>query len=141
MYTVKIKVRTSDIEGKGVFAAEKVSKGKIVWLYDSGKDLAVTQEEFAKFDQDKKDWFHHSAYLSPWTGLWICPPENDASNYTNHGAGNNLTAQYDPSVSSEPFFIANRDIEVGEEITNNYHEFDTLTRATNPEWAKIARRK
>lgn len=136
MYTVKVKIGQSSIAGKGVFASETVPKDTIVWLYDSTKDLAVTQEEFAKFGEEKRAWFYHSAYLSPWTGLWICPPEGDASNYTNHSASNNLTVQYDAAISSEPFFVANRDIEVGEEITNNYHEFDLIVRETKPEWAR-----
>ena len=135
MYIVKIKAAKSEISGKGVFALEKIKKGQTVWLYDPERDLTFTQEQFEEFDDRAKEWFYHSAYLSPWTGLWICPPLGDASNYTNHSAENNTTVYYDERVSSEPYFVANRDIEVGEEITNDYYEFDEMTRQIKPEWA------
>ena len=136
MYKVLILVGSSTIDGKGVFAIEKIQKGEIVWLYDKAKDISATQAEFEQFDDQKKAWFHHSAYLSPWTGLWICPPEGDASNYTNHSPDNNLSVMYDEKISPEPFFIANRDIDIGQEITNNYYEFDELTRKEKPKWAE-----
>lgn len=138
MYTIKVSVQRSTIDGNGVFAGEAIKKGTIVWLFNSTKDLSVTQAEFAEFDDAKKEWFYHSAYLSPWTGLWICPPKDDASNYTNHSVDNNLTVRYDASVSSEPYFVANRDIAEGEEITNNYYEFDEITRTQKPDWATNA---
>ena len=137
MYIVKIKAAKSKISGKGVFALEKIKKSQIVWLYDPKQDLTFTQAEFEEFDDKAKEWFYHSAYLSPWTGLWICPPLGDPSNFTNHSKDNNTTVVYDPKISSEPYFIANRDIKIGEEITNNYHEFDEITRQVDPDWAKV----
>lgn len=137
MYIVAVAAGDSVINGKGVFAIKPIPKGKIVWLYDKEQDLSVTQEDFATFNEEKKEWFYHSAYLSPWSGLWICPPRNDASNYTNHSADNNLSVAYDTDVSSEPYFIANRDIKQGEELTNNYHEFDKITQETNPDWSRV----
>ena len=83
--------------------------------------------------------FHHTektAYLSPWSGLWVFPPENDPAQFTNHSPNNNISVIFDENVSSEPYFIANKDIEVGEEITNNYHEFDEITQKIKPAWAK-----
>ena len=135
MYVVKVAVKKSDVDGKGVFSEEYVPKGKIVWIYDPRKDLSATQQEYATFSDEKKAEYSHSAYLSPWTGLWICPPKDDPANYTNHSIKNNLKVEYDSNVSPEPFFIANRDIDTGEELTNNYHDFDEITRKTNPEWA------
>jgi SET domain-containing protein len=139
VYIVKIKADKSDISGKGVFAMEKIKKGQTVWLYDPKQDLSYTQEQFEGFDDKAKEWFYHSAYLSPWTGLWISPPLGDPSNFTNHSVDNNTTVYYDEEVSSEPFFVANRDIEIGEEITNNYYEFDEITKKTKPDWAKMAK--
>ena len=136
MYVVKVRIAKSKIDGKGVFAIEKIPKGKIVWLYDPLQDLSVTQEEFTKLDKVEKARFYHSAYLSPWSGLWICPPPDEAANYTNHSLQNNTTVKYDASISSEPYFIANHNIKIGEEITNNYYEFDEITKQTKPDWAE-----
>lgn len=130
MYMVKLKVKKSKIHGKGTFALENIPKGTIVWLYEPSHDLSITQDEFEKLDDDEKRRFRHSAYLSPWTGLWICPPPGDEE-YTNHSLKNNTTVYYDKKVSPEPYFVANRDIARGEEITNNYYEFDAITRKSN----------
>jgi SET domain-containing protein len=42
----------------------------------------------------------------------------------------------DTDISTEPFFVANRDIMAGEEITNNYHELDEAikTKEVVPDW-------
>lgn len=136
MYIKRIKVANSSIDGKGVFANESISKGEIVWIFSKGHDFAITDQEFQNLPQTKKDHLQHTAYLSPWTKLWVFPPSDDPAEYTNHSTSNNLSVIFDKSVSSEPYFIANRDIKVGEELTNNYHEFDEATRSANPDWAK-----
>ncbi len=135
MYTVDIHVGDSSIHGKGVFARGPIKKGAIVWKYDPKRDLTLTPEQRERLDPEESERFRHSAYLSPWTGLWICPPKNDPSNYTNHSPENNLTVEFDKTISSEPYFVANRDIAPREELTNNYHEFDEITRQERPEWA------
>lgn len=57
MYTIKVSVQRSTIDGNGVFAGEAIKKGTIVWLFNSTKDLSVTQAEFAEFDDAKKNGF------------------------------------------------------------------------------------
>ena len=136
MYTIDIMVGDSPIHGKGVFTIRAVKKGTIVWKYDPKRDLTLTSEQYEELDADERERFYHSAYLSPWTGLWICPPKDDPSNYTNHSPENNLTVEYDEAISSEPYFVTNRDIAKGEELTNNYYEFDLLTQQEKPDWAK-----
>ena len=79
------------------------------------------------------------AYLSSASNQYVFPPENDPALYTNHDAlNNNLSVTVDPTISSEPFFIANRDILPEEELTNNYHEFDEAIKLKEviPDWLK-----
>lgn len=54
--------------------------------------------------------------------------------YTNHSGHNNLSVKYDISISEESFFIANRDIQEGEELTNNYYEFDEAIKIKKPDF-------
>lgn len=136
MYKIAISTGDSEIEGKGVFAAQNISKGTIVWIFTEEHDLLFTQPEFEQLSAEDKELLHKIAYLSPWTGLWVSPPKDDPARYTNHSTENNLTVVYDANISPEPYFIANRDIAEGEEITNNYHEFDAITRQTKPDWAQ-----
>ncbi len=135
MYIFKIEAKNSSIDGKGVFALENIPQGAIVWKYEPSHDLSFTNEEYEEMDDEQRKELNHSAYLSPWTGLWVCPPPDDPACYTNHSNTNNLTVKFDTEVSSEPFFVANRNIAVGEEITNNYREFDEITQKTKPDWA------
>jgi SET domain-containing protein len=65
------------------------------------------------------------------------PPEDDPACYTNHDPeGFNTSVVFDKDVSDEPIFVANRDIEQGEEITNNYLEFDKNSAIRKFEWLK-----
>lgn len=135
MYLYKITTKDSPIDGIGVFADESIPKDSIVWKYDDSHDKSMTNEEFLKLDSDTQFELEKVGYISATSGLWIYPPKDDPARYTNHHpTQNNLTAQVDLTVSPEPFFIANRNIEIGEELTNNYLEFDGFVSKKNPDW-------
>jgi len=136
MYVVDIKVSKSPIDGEGVFTERDIPKDKIVWLFKQDHDQRLTDTEFQKLSSNKKEHLSHTAYFSPWSNLWVFPPQGDPAEYTNHSDKHNLSVIFDEDVSPEPYFIANRDITAGEELTNNYHEFDEITRKTKPDWAK-----
>lgn len=136
MYKVLVTIQASSIDGKGVFAQQDIEKDTIVWQFDARHDHAITQADFDAKDPVEKEYLHRIAYLSPWSNLWVYPPKGDPAEYTNHSNDNNLTVTFDGSVSSEPYFIANRAISTGEELTNNYHEFDVITKTTQPDWAR-----
>lgn len=137
MYIPSVKIKKSPIDGKGVFALKKIAKGAIVWKFNPLHDLQFTQDEFGSLPENKQREILHSAYLSPWTGLWVCPPNGDPACYTNHSNTNNLSVRYDPGVSPEPYFIANQTIKAGDELTNNYNEFDQITRETKPFFTQL----
>jgi len=136
MYIKQVKIDKSEIDGRGVFSLERIPKGEIVWILKDGYDVMKTDEEFQLLSEAEKEHLAHTAYLSPWSGKWIYPPIGDVAEYTNHSSNNNLNAVYDPAISPEPVFITNREIEIGDELTNNYHEFDEITKTQKPEWAK-----
>jgi SET domain-containing protein len=134
MYIVPVEVRESSIEGRGVFAAANIKKGQIVWQFTKHHDIEMTPEEFDRQDKETRQKMQRVAYLSPASGLWVSPPENDPACYTNHSRQNNTTVVVDANISPEPYFVANRDIQKSEEITNNYYEFDLNTQKTKPTW-------
>ena len=123
----------------GVFSKEAIPKGSVVWKYDPNHDQHLTLKEYEQLSATKKAYLEKVAYLSPTSHQYIFPPENDPALYTNHDSQHhNLSAVTDLSVSTEPYFIANRDISRGEELTNNYHEFDAAISSMNsvPDWLK-----
>ena len=125
----------SKIDGKGVFAIEGISKDEIVWMFKDDFDQSLSNEEFQELPQTEKDYLSRTAYLSPWSKQWIFPPKGDPAEYTNHSLDNSLSVKFDRAVSPEPFFIANQNISAGDELTNNYHEFDEITQTQKPDWA------
>lgn len=134
MYLFKVEIKKSSINGNGVFALENISKGEIVWIYKPGKDKILSVEDFKKLDKDEKLRLNRIAYLSPSTNRYVYPPKNDPALFTNHSMNNNLSVIFDKLLSDEPFFIANKDINIGEEITNNYLDFDNAIKDYKPEW-------
>ena len=135
MYKTLVKVAPSAIDGEGVFAQQDIKHGSIVWQFDEKHDHRITQACHEELPEEEKKRLERVAYLSPWSGLWVYPPTGDPAEYTNHSNNNNLTTRFDSQVSPEPYFIANRDIKSGEELTNNYREFDEITRISKPEWS------
>lgn len=134
MYLVAVEVKSSPIHGKGVFTLEDIPKGKAVWLFTPGHDQKITVEEFENLSQDQKKEYLHSGYLSPLSNMWVCPPKDDPACYTNHSKDNNMTTVIDTKVSEEPYFITNRNVKTGEELTDNYLEFDKVSRHLQDEW-------
>lgn len=137
MYLIKVIARDSEIQGKGVFTEQKINKGEIVWKFVEGHDKSITLSEYNILNQEEKEYMDKVAYLSSVSNQYIFPPENDPALYTNHDSQNhNLSVLVDLDISPEPIFIANRDIMIGEELTNNYHEFDEAikSKVNVPEW-------
>lgn len=137
MYTIPVEICESTIDGKGVFAKDNIKKGSIVWQYTESHDKKMTKEEFESLDEPTKIALQRTAYLSPTTDMWVAPPEDDPACYTNHDPTNyNTGVIVDEEISEEPLFIATRDIAAGEEITNNYLEFDKNSIPEKFEWLK-----
>jgi uncharacterized protein len=137
MYLVPVSIKKSSIDGDGVFAESNISESTIVWKYTDGHDIKMTREVFNSLDADRKKKLQRIAYLSPTTDLWVMPPDNDPACFTNHSLNTfNTSVVVDKSVSDEPFFVANRDISTGEEITNNYLEFDENSTTDKFKWLK-----
>lgn len=135
MFNVSLEIKESTINGKGAFAVKGIQKGTIVWQFKEGYDTTMTVEEFEKLSDLEKRNMEKVGYLSPTSGLWVYSPSNDiGGQYMNHSSDNNLSMVIDFNKNPEPYFIANRDILAGEEVTNNYLEFDEFTKKERPSW-------
>jgi SET domain-containing protein len=111
MLLVKCQIRPSSIHGLGVFAAEFIPAGTVVWRYTPPVDyrvlLAQARDEFSM------KYGYHPA------GADYVEFAGDAAMFVNHSSNANRTRTQDGEM------IAVRDINVGEELTANYAEFDT----------------
>jgi len=100
---VRTEARSSPIHGRGLFAAQRIRKGQDVWRFEPRVDQisAVADAHFA--------WRTEYGYVTP----------GDDARYINHSSTPNLWTM--PGMAP---VVATRDIEVGEELTESYAEYD-----------------
>ncbi len=114
MLLVKTRAKASAIEGVGLFAAEPIAKGTVVWRFEPGLDLVVPEEKIGALPEAAKLFFKRYAFPCPFFpgGLLL---GFDNTRFVNHSTDPNLD-------NSGPETIALRDIADGEELTTDYEE-------------------
>lgn len=109
MLKVRTYVAVSPIHGLGLFAAEVIPRGTVVWQWDPTVDRSTDQPPHGH----DADWAWHEA-----DGCWYIP--GDDARYLNHSATPNLVA----ARTHNDIDVAARDIVPHEEITTDYSLFD-----------------
>jgi SET domain-containing protein len=116
MLVVRTYVAPSGIEGLGVFAAEAVEAGAVLWRPDPRFDLAIAEAERDAGPPALKDLLDRYSYpcpLRPGTLIY----ETDNGRFMNHSDEPNT------DFSREGKGVATRAIAPGEEITCDYAQF------------------
>jgi SET domain-containing protein len=116
MNECKVYLGVSEINGIGVFVACNLKKGEKIFLDDLDNFIYIEKEEFDLMSESMQIlirkyaiWMNDESY---YVDRDLRKPE--LSMYLNHSTNPNLD-----SVTYLPI----RDIEIGEELTVNYHEF------------------
>jgi hypothetical protein len=126
MFKVKTKLAPSTLHGTGVFAAEFIAKGTVLWEFDGNVDSRVSIEDYLAMDVDQRGTIDHYGYLHARTGFYILC--GDHGKNVNHSTDPNTMGCYHLSPANEDaaegFDVATRDIMEGEEITCDYKSFD-----------------
>ena len=117
MMLVRCRVMPSKIHGLGVFASERIHKGKSVWRYDPNVDYRISLSDprlsdgsFWKKYADTYGYVPHDADYVEFPG--------DHAMFINHSYSPNIACPNGDDME------ALRDIEIGEEILADYREFD-----------------
>ena len=115
MISEKVEVRDSEINGKGLFAKEKILKDEIIWWEDEENPTRkyYTKEQIQIMDYKTKNYFIKYSYKVK-ENLWALDFGPDK--YTNHSCNPNT---YN-SLNQEWSTVARRNIEIEEEITIDY---------------------
>lgn len=116
MFIFKTHIKQSGIHGIGVFASEFIPKGKIIWKFQEGFDIKITQSQYNELPIIAKEHFNFFGYFNEKEGGWVLCTDN--AKYTNHSSTPNMRML--DTVDS----ISTRDIKEGEEITEDYFVFD-----------------
>ena len=124
MILIKSKTGPSKIHGVGLFAEEFIPKGKKVWEYTPWFDFALTQKQVDELSEAARIQFLNYAYKSKETGKYVLC--SDDARFFNHHDAANVYCIIPENASFEDDLVcfAAKDIEVGEELTANYSEFD-----------------
>jgi SET domain-containing protein len=120
MMTVRTYISQSSIAGIGIYAAEFIPKGTVIWMRGP-LDITVSDEAMAALPLPAREQLSHHVYVDAATGERVLCGDN--ARFMNHSEEPN-TGQVSPDIE-----VALRDIEAGEEITCDYRSFDLDCRA------------
>ena len=115
MLLVKTYLDKSPIHGLGVFAGEFIRKGTKIWRFVEGFDQAFSPKQYRKLPKQAREFIKHHGYKVD--GEILFTADND--HHMNHADEPN-------TYLHNGYAIATRNIRKGEEITNNYREFDPI---------------
>lgn len=131
MFRIATYLAPSGIHGIGVFTAERVPAGTMIWEFTDGVDWRIEGEALARFPEPYQTMLRHYCYREPDDTYVLC---GDNAKFMNHADEPNCD---DPDG---PRTVANRDIEPGEELTCDYRTFDVdWAAAGGPSLAGAAR--
>lgn len=115
MLLVKTHIKSSPIHGIGLFASEFIPKGTLVWEYVKNFDLVYNQTEFDALPKNAQDSIIFYGHFEEKEGGYVLC--SDDARFYNHSTDANCKS--DIGIT---FTI--KDINIGDEITDNYIEFD-----------------
>jgi len=121
----------SPLHGLGLFAICSVSAGTPVWRFTPGFDRTFTPYQADQLPEPARLHLQHYGYFDALTGTWIL--NGDLSVFMNHSPSPNTGAPASAAAGAAIETVALRDIAAGEEITCNYHAFDSSPKPITPQ--------
>ena len=120
MIHVKYKLDKSKEHGVGLFADQDIPKETVVYTPSLLLDVNLTQAQFDSLDEKEKREIRYWGFFDEPSQKWHV--DFDVSHFINHSY--DATVAQDPSYS-EAHLIATRDLKSGDELTQNYLDFET----------------
>ena len=115
MLRVRTYLAPSEIEGIGLFAAEPIPRGTLIWSFNPSFDMKVDLRQVPDDDVYVRETLMRYGYQPSEEPVYILCGDN--ARFMNHSATPNADDVGDIT-------IARVDIAAGEEITCNYAKFD-----------------
>jgi len=112
----QLEVRSSPIHGFGLFATAPIEKGTAVTGWRAEHDFKLTQEQWGALPFNLRGFLYTYCWLGRdecWYGT------HDGARFTNHSKKPNICWEEKRKSS-----VAIRDIAAGEEILEDYSDFD-----------------
>ncbi len=115
MLLVRTFVAASPIHGIGLYAAEPIRRGALIWRFEPGLDQIIPPDVVDRSPDCVREHLARYGYVSPqFAGGLVLPFDN--TKFMNHSD--------DPNTdNTTELTYAKRDITTGEELTCDYREF------------------
>jgi SET domain-containing protein len=120
MIHIKYKLDKSDIHGIGLFADEDLSMGQLIYTESPLLDVNISEAQFDSLSENEKREIKYWGFNIGDKGIWHV--DFDVSKFINHAKDGTATQD---SSHKEAYLIATRDVKKGEELTQNYLEFES----------------
>ncbi len=120
MIHIKYKLDRSGVHGIGIFADQDVKKGELIFTASPVLDVNITQEQFDSLKEAEQKEIKYWGFFDEPTQKWHV--DFDHMHFINHSYSANTTQDF---AHPEAYITAARDIQAGEELTQNYLEFET----------------
>lgn len=120
MIHINYQLKASSLHGVGLFAGQHIARGDLIYTASPLLDVNITQEQFETLAQKEKQEILWWGFYDEPSQLWHV--DFDVSRFINHSRDS--TVSQDPN-HDEAYLVATRDILLGEEITQNYLEFES----------------
>ena len=120
MLLVRTRLKPSKIHGLGCFAADRISRGTVVWTLGESIDMQMPLAKLASLPPPTERFYLMYGYVEMRDGEKIVILCGDHAKHMNHSDEPNVIE----GDADRQENIAARDIEVGEEMTCNYYSFD-----------------
>lgn len=115
MLLVETRIDRSNSHGVGLFAAQFIPKGTKTWEYNEEFDKTYPLDCVDRMPEHVKRRFLDYAYIDFKQNKYVLC--FDDQRFINHSSN--------PNIKSTPDMdIANRDINIGEELTCNYEDYE-----------------
>lgn len=120
MMHIKYKLDKSSNHGIGLFVDQNIKKDELIYTASPVLDLNITKEQFDSLSESEQKEIKYWGFWIEKDKVWHV--DFDVSKFINHSA--NATVTQD-STKEDAYLIAIRDIKAGEELTQNYLEFES----------------
>lgn len=120
MLHIKYKLDKSNKHGIGLFADQDIKKGTVIYTASPLLDLNISNETFEKLTQIEKEEIRYWGFWIETQKVWHV--DFDMSKFINHSLEATVTQDSD---YEDAYLVATRDIKNGEELTQNYLEFES----------------
>jgi SET domain-containing protein len=114
MLMVETELRASDIHGIGVFLAEPVRRGELIWRFDSRIDRVFSEAELEEMPAHVQRFLRTYSTLHGGLKLWVlCGDNGRHFNHSDTPNTHSLGIAFGDDVAAE-------DLPAGTELTSDY---------------------